>query len=107
MVGVIASTATVAFITALSAQAAKFVDTQQSFSSLIASGFEVVATTFIPREAQPNNKPVILVTLQQEKRVAVCSFSPPAWQNMVQEELNNPSQCEIRQGYWSQNPSTP
>ena len=53
MVGVIASTATVAFITALSAQAAKFVDTQQSFSSLIASGFEVVALLSSPAKLNP------------------------------------------------------
>ena len=71
--------------------------TEQSFKSLISTGFKVVATTFVPGEVQSDKNPVILVTLQKDQSVAVCTFGFGSWEQMGSSStVDDDKVCDIR-----------
>jgi hypothetical protein len=55
---------------------------QQSLKSLLAENYKLVATTFIPAEVQSDKAPVMLVTLQRDRLVAVCTFGVGGWETL-------------------------
>ena len=65
---------------------------QAAFKTLQAEGFDVKAVTFV----HENDQDYLLVTMQKERAVAVCTFSPGAWSNMDEPTLENSELCEIR-----------
>jgi len=70
---------------------------QQTFKTLVARGFKVVATAVTPAEVQPDKVPVIVVTLQQETAVAVCTMSFGNWESMSKLALEDTaSVCDVR-----------
>ena len=72
---------------------------QQPLTTLLGKGFRVVATSFIPGEVQVDKKPVVLVTLQADKVIAVCTFAVGNWENIATSgSADNPKQCDVKAG---------
>jgi hypothetical protein len=70
---------------------------QQSFHSLVSSGFAVVGTAFVPGAEQSDKHPVVLVTLQKGTSVAVCTLGLGAWENMgSSDEMEDATRCDFR-----------
>lgn len=79
------------------AQAPAQPPSEQSFHSLVSDGFKVVATTFIPGEVQSDKNPVVLVTLQKDQAVAVCTFGFGSWETMGSSSvMDDEKACDIR-----------
>ena len=78
------------------AGAARAEDPEQSFAALIGRGFKVAATSYIPA-ADASKSPVVVVTLQLDKAVAVCTFSVGVWENMTDKTLKDDAKaCDVR-----------
>ena len=78
------------------AQQASPAPSQQSFSSLISAGYKVVATTYVPPGTDSPNH-LVLVTLQNNTSVAVCTFNTGAWENLGKTKVtDDPKVCDIR-----------
>lgn len=56
---------------------------QQSLVMVLGKGFKVVATTFVPGEARSDKKPALVVTLQLDKTLAVCTFGTGSWETIA------------------------
>ena len=84
------------FTSPLLAQQAPPPASQQSFSSLISAGYKVVSTTYVqPGADRPND--LVLVTLQNNNGVAVCTFSTGTWENLGNTKVaDDPKVCDIR-----------
>lgn len=68
---------------------------QRPFGTLIAQGFKIVAAIFIP--AATNLKvPVVVITMQLGKQVAVCTVAPKSWEEMDEKLRTDASVCDIR-----------
>ncbi len=68
---------------------------EQPFKDLIASGYVVQASTYIP--VTPDvDKPTIVITLQSGKSVAVCTFGIPEWENMTSTMESSSTACDVR-----------
>jgi hypothetical protein len=97
MIGAMGRAATVGFLAAVCISGCSTQEeAQQSFKSLIARGFKVVATSFIPAEATPDKNSVIVVTLQQDKAVAVCVAATANWELLTAAFVDIPKQCDVR-----------
>jgi hypothetical protein len=70
---------------------------QRAFTQLITDGYEIKAVTLSPAEEGRAKTNHILVTLQKDKSVAVCTFAPPDWENMADAALANAQLCDVRQ----------
>lgn len=72
---------------------------QQPLAALLGKGFRIVATSFIPGEIQSDKRPVILVTLQADKVIAVCTYSVGNWETIATSgSADNPKQCDVKAG---------
>jgi hypothetical protein len=76
-------------------------DDQQSFTSLVAKGFEVRSVVLVPLEvgkrASKNvTTDTIIVTLQNSTSVAVCYVAFANWAFMNKASLDTPTLCEVR-----------
>ena len=71
-------------------------DPQQAFKTLVARGFKIAATTVVPAEVNKTKDPVLVVTLQLDKAVAVCTFGVGTWENMGQSLETDPKACDVR-----------
>lgn len=72
---------------------------QQPLAALLGKGFKVVATNYVPGEVQSDNKPVILVTLQDDKMIAVCTFAVGNWEMIATSgSAENAKQCDVKAG---------
>ncbi|WP_431554989.1 hypothetical protein [Methyloceanibacter sp.] len=69
---------------------------QRPFPQLIADGYEIKAVTLNPAEEGRGKTNHVLVTLQKDKSVAVCTFAPPDWENMTDAALADPKSCDVR-----------
>jgi hypothetical protein len=70
--------------------------TQQSFHSLISSGYKVVATAFVAADAETKS-PIVVVTLQNNTAVAVCTFGIGSWENLsTTSSADDPKTCDVR-----------
>jgi hypothetical protein len=97
MIGSMGRAATVGLLAALCTSGCSAQEeAQQSFKSLIARGFKVVATSVISSEYQSDKKSVIVVTLQQDKAVAVCTVGLAGWENLHTSATENPKACDVR-----------
>ena len=84
-----------AVVPALAQQAAAQPN-QQSFHSLLSSGFKIVATAYVGADAE-TKAPVVLVTLQNNATVAVCTFGIGAWENLsTTPSADDPKTCDVR-----------
>lgn len=70
---------------------------QRAFTQLIADGYEIKAVTLSPAEEGRAKTNHLLVTLQKDKSVAVCTFAPPDWESMTDAALAEPKSCDVRQ----------
>ena len=81
---------------ALAQPAAAAQPNQQSFHSLLSGGFKVVGTAYVPADAQTKN-PIVLVTMQNNATVAVCTFGVGAWENLsTTPAADDPKTCDVR-----------
>lgn len=71
-------------------------DPQQPFTSLVARGFKVVATSVVSAVDSKQSDAAFVVTLQLDKAVAVCTFGIGNWENMNEQSLANPKNCDVR-----------
>jgi hypothetical protein len=70
---------------------------QPSFTALLSGGFKVVATVFVPGDANPDKNPSVVVTLQKDSSVAVCVFSLGGWENLrTTPRATDANACDIR-----------
>jgi hypothetical protein len=69
---------------------------QRPFPQLIAGGYEIKAVTLSPAEEGRGKTNHVLVTLQKDKSVAVCTFAPPDWENLTDAPLADPKSCDVR-----------
>ncbi len=83
-------------LAAAAAPAGAQAPTQQPFKELIARGLKVVAVTLVPAEANKTADAVFVVTLQQDRTVAVCTFGVGAWENMAPIMTDSPTACDVR-----------
>ena len=82
---------------AASACLAQDSEKQRPFNQLIADGYEIKAVTINPIAPETGGTTNhLLVTLQKDKSVAVCSFPPPNWENMTDSTLADPKLCDVR-----------
>lgn len=56
---------------------------QQSLVMVLGKGFKVVAIAFVPGEARTDKKPALVVTLQLDKTIAVCTFGTGFWETIA------------------------
>jgi hypothetical protein len=70
---------------------------QRPFTQLIADGYEIKAVTLNP-DMQTSDGAVnhMLVTLQKDKSVAVCTFAPHQWEGMIDSILAEAKWCDVR-----------
>jgi hypothetical protein len=76
-------------------------DDQQSFTALVAKGFEVKSVVLVPLEvgkrASKNvTTDTIIVTLQNSTSVAVCYVAFANWAFMNKASLDTTTLCEVR-----------
>lgn len=69
---------------------------QQPFKTLMARGLRIVAVTVVPAEVNKSADPVVVVTMQLDKTVAVCTFGVAQWENLSQNIEDNPQACDVR-----------
>jgi hypothetical protein len=69
---------------------------QQPFPTLIGKGFKIVATAFLPSESRTDKIAVLVVTLQLDKSVAVCTYKPGSWENLEDAILQDAKACDVR-----------
>lgn len=69
---------------------------QQPFKTLMARGMRIVAVTVVPAEVNKSADPVVIVTMQLDKTVAVCTFGVAQWENLSQNIEDNPQACDVR-----------
>jgi hypothetical protein len=79
------------FVLAASADA----QDQQSFKTIIGKGYEIKSVTFARGEATENRE-IFVVTLQNEKSVAVCYFAAANWINLSAGTLEDSKRCDVR-----------
>lgn len=68
---------------------------QQSFKTIIGKGFEIKSVTFA-RGDSTDNREIFVVTLQNEKSVAVCYFAAANWINLSTGTLEDSKRCDVR-----------
>jgi hypothetical protein len=56
----------------------------------------VVATAMVPAAEAKLDYAIIVVTLQQDKAIAVCTFAAGNWENMNDDSLGNAKNCDVR-----------
>jgi hypothetical protein len=72
-------------------------DKQRPFTQLIADGYEIKAVTLNPavQEGGPTANHIV-VTLQKDKSVAVCTFAPGQWEALTDSVLAEAKWCDVR-----------
>jgi hypothetical protein len=69
---------------------------EQSFRSLLSEGYAVVSTTYVAAEAFTSKNPALLVTLQKQTVVAVCTFSPGGWETISNSSgVDDQKACDV------------
>src|SRR5262249_25625090 len=91
-----AAAAAAALLAAAAASAADAPPQQASFKDVIARGMKIVGTTSLTAEANKTTNAVVIVTLQLDKTVAVCTFSIGAWENMNASLQDDAKACDVR-----------
>lgn len=72
-------------------------DKQRPFTQLIADGYEIKAVTLFPAvKTSAGTSDHVVVTLQKEKSVAVCTFAPNQWEGLVDSRLAEAKWCDVR-----------
>jgi len=71
---------------------------EESFNSVAAAGFKVVATSFVPALQPTTQAPgQIIVTLQKDRAFAVCTMAAGSWENLATAPtLDDPKICDVR-----------
>jgi hypothetical protein len=78
------------------AGAARAEDPEQSFATLIGRGFKIVGTSYVPPFDNVKNSAMV-ITLQLDKAVAVCTFAAATWENMTDKTLKDDAKaCDVR-----------
>ena len=70
---------------------------QQSFVSLIGAGYKVVGTFFVPANETSVKTPTVVVSLQKDNVVAVCTFSVGGWESISNASgATDAKACDVR-----------
>ena len=70
---------------------------QRPFNQLIADGYEIKAVTLNPIVQETGGTTNhLLVTLQKDKSVAVCTFAPNQWEGLIDSVLAESKWCDVR-----------
>ena len=70
---------------------------QRAFTELVADGYEIKAVTINPIVQETGGATNhLLVTLQKDKSVAVCTFAPNQWEGLIDSALAEPKWCDVR-----------
>jgi hypothetical protein len=70
---------------------------QRPFNQLIADGYEIKAVTINPIAQETGGTTNhLLVTLQKDKSVAVCTFAPNQWEGLIDSVLAESKWCDVR-----------
>jgi hypothetical protein len=70
---------------------------QQSFVSLTGAGFKVAGTFLVPGADTTAKAAMVVVTLQKDSAVAVCTFSLGAWENLSNNvAATDAKTCDVR-----------
>jgi hypothetical protein len=70
---------------------------QRAFTQLIADGYEIKAVTLNPTVQETGGTVNhMLVTLQKDRSVAVCTFAPHQWEGMIDSVLAESKWCDVR-----------
>jgi hypothetical protein len=83
------------------ASSAALADGQQSFSALVAQGFEIKSVVLVPLEVAKRatatvTTDTVVVTLQNKTTVGVCYVAFANWAFMNKTSLDTPTLCEVR-----------
>lgn len=70
---------------------------QRPFTQLIADGYEIKAVTLFPAvKTSAGTSDHVVVTLQKDKSVAVCTFAPNQWEGLFDSVLAESRWCDVR-----------
>jgi hypothetical protein len=70
---------------------------QRAFNQLITDGYEIKAVTINPIVQETGGTTNhLLVTLQKDKSVAVCTFAPNQWEGLIDSVLAESKWCDVR-----------
>lgn len=83
-----------AILASFAASRAHAIDKQLPFKELMSRGFKIVATATV---ASPQgNGTLVIVTMQAEKSVAVCTFTVAGWEELTPAVENDAKACDVR-----------
>jgi hypothetical protein len=77
-------------------QAAAPAPNEEPFKALMARGLKIVSVVLVQADINRTNNSVVVVTMQLDKQIAVCTFAIAQWENMTQLIDDDAKACEIR-----------
>jgi hypothetical protein len=70
------------------------IEKQLPFKELMSRGFKIVATTTVANPQGTGN--LVIVTMQADKSVAVCTFTIAGWEELTPAVENDAKACDVR-----------